>query len=344
MDLALYAPALGYYSAGATKLGQGGDFVTAPELTPLFGATLARQVAQVLNQGGGEVLEIGAGSGRLAVDILSALEELGTLPACYRILELSADLADRQRQTVASLPVSLRARVEWISALPDEITGVVLGNELLDALPVHLLSNTASGLCERGVAATGHDLVWADRALVPGPLAERAQSLPLPAPYVTEIGAAAEALVDTLARRLRHGVLLFIDYGFGASEYYHPQRAEGTLMCHYRHRAHADPFFLPGLQDITAHVDFTAMARAGVAAGLKLAGYTSQARFLANLGITDLLARLDPGSVSFARSVAPVQKLLSPAEMGELFKVIALSAGLAEPLMGFRAGSLDRLL
>lgn len=344
MELALYTPGLGYYAAGAAKLGGPGDFVTAPELTPLFGATLARQLAQILALTAGDVVELGAGSGRLAAQLLTELDTLGALPARYRILDRSADLVARQRDTLEALPPRLRERVIWMDALPESIDGVVIGNELLDALPVELICRAPQGWMRRGVICRRDAFAWDDRPLDAGLLADRTRTLDVTAPYVTEMNLAAEALIATLARRLNRGALLFVDYGFGAGEYYHPQRREGTLMCHYRHRAHADPFFLPGLQDITAHVDFSAMARAAVDAGVRFAGYTSQARFLTNLGITDLLLRLQPGSAAFTRAAAPVQKLLSPAEMGELFKAIAFTRDLDQPLVGFATGGLERLL
>jgi SAM-dependent MidA family methyltransferase len=343
MDLALYAPGLGYYAAGAAKLGDAGDFVTAPELTPLFTATLARQIGPLLSETGGDLLELGGGSGRLACDLLVALEAMGNLPARYGIVEVSPDLRARQAHAIEALSAGLAGRVVWLDALPGHIEGVVLANEVLDALPVHLVGWDRDGLYERGVAAGVNGFVFEDRALSDGALRTRAQRLSVPPPYLSEINLRASALVDALARRLRRGALLFIDYGFGRSEYYHPQRNRGTLMCHYRHRAHDDPFFLPGLQDITAHVDFTAVAEAGVACGLQLMGYATQARFLIQLGITDLLEGMQPGTRDYFRQAAAAQKLLSPAEMGELFKVIALGRSVS-PLAGFAAGDLSRLL
>ncbi len=343
MDLALYAPGLGYYAAGATKLGEAGDFVTAPELSPLFGQTLARGIAPMLARSRGDLVELGAGSGQLSCALLAALDESGRLPARYAILEVSPQLRARQAQCIARLPGHLAARVQWIDRLPDCIDGVVLGNEVLDALPVHLVAWQHDGLCERGVAAGRDILVFEDRPLAPGRLRARAESLPVRAPYLSEVNLRAEALVGALAQRLARGALLFIDYGFGRAEYYHPQRHRGTLMCHYRHRAHDDPFFLPGLQDITAHVDFTAVAEAAVAAGLRLVGYTTQAAYLIDLGITDLLARQGPGSAAYLRAAGAVHKLLSPAEMGELFKVIVLGREV-ESAPGFSRGELSRLL
>jgi len=343
MDLALYAPGLGYYAAGAAKFGDVGDFVTAPELTPLFAATLALQIGPLLAETGGDLLELGGGSGRLACDLLLALDALGSPPVRYAIVEVSPDLRARQARAIAALPARLASRAIWLDALPGRIEGVVLANEMLDALPVHLVVWHEDGLRERGVAANENGFIFEDRALTHGALRERAQSLPVSPPYVSEINLRASALVRALARCMVRGALLFIDYGFGRSEYYHPQRNQGTLMCHYRHRAHDDPFFLPGLQDITAHVDFTAIAEAGAAGGLQLMGYATQARFLIQLGITDLLARRQPSSGDYFRQAAAAQKLLSPAEMGELFKVMALGRGVA-PLAGFAAGDLSRLL
>lgn len=339
MEQALYAPGLGYYSAGARKFGHGGDFVTAPELTPLFAQALARQVAQVLAQTGGNILELGPGSGRLALDLLEALAALGCLPERYYLLEVSADLRERQRTLFAQTAPQWLERLVWLDALPERHRGIVLANEVLDALPVHRIHWTAAGPVEQGVAVdAAGGFVWRDRPLTPGPLLEAARSLTLPPGYVSEIGLAARALVASLAERLTRGVLLFIDYGFPRAEYYHPQRADGTLMCHRAQRAHANPFDLPGLTDITAHVDFTAVAEAGHAAGLELLGYTDQARFLVNCGLLERLADLAPGTADYYRAAAAVQTLLQPAEMGELVKVIALGRGVDGPLLGFTQG------
>ncbi len=343
MELALYAPGLGYYTGGSTKLGGAGDFVTAPELSPLFARTLARQVAEILGTVGGGVLELGAGSGRMAADLLLELDRLERRPGRYAILEPSPELRARQQERVSALPAHLSARVEWLHSLPPVWTGCVVANEVLDALPVHLVAWSEHGLLERGVMASDHGFAHADRPLGSGPLREAATRIHVPAGYISEICLAAPALVDALAVMLQDGALLFIDYGFGRAEYYHPQRSRGTLMCHYRHRAHDDPFFLPGLQDITAHVDFTAVAEAGVQRGLALAGYTSQAHFLVNLGITELLAQVPPDQPGYLQHAAAAQRLLSPAEMGELFKVTALTRG-ALPLAGFARGDLRRLL
>ncbi len=331
MDLALYAPGLGYYAAGTAKLGGAGDFVTAPEMTPLFGRTLARTAREVLAQTGGEILELGAGSGRLARDMLLELERLRVLPERYLILETSPDLRARQHDLFARDTPHLLPRLAWLDSLPDHFTGVVLGNEVLDALPVHMVHWRADGTMERGVAWREGDLAWEDRAIRSDALDEAAAGLSMPDGYLSEINLAAPALVASLARCLERGMLLFIDYGFPRAEYYHPQRDMGTLRVHYRHHSLDDPFFLPGLADITAHVDFSAVARAGEAAGLELLGYDSQARFLLHSGLLDLMQEIDAGSVDYLRMAAPVQKLLQPSEMGELFKVIALGRGVAPP-------------
>ncbi|HWU82322.1 MAG TPA: SAM-dependent methyltransferase [Methylophilaceae bacterium] len=344
MQLALYAPGLGYYSGGAEKFGPAGDFVTAPELSPLFGQCLARQAAQVCAQARGDILELGAGTGRLAAELLLELQRLGQLPAHYLILEVSAFLQDIQRQTLmAQLPPDLFARVAWLDHLPSGFDGFVLANEVLDALPVHIVGQREHGF-ERGVTCEGDALVWADRHPLSPTLNALAAPLTLPGGYLTELCPLAGALVASIAQSLRRGVLLFIDYGFPRREYYHPQRDHGTLMCHYRHHAHGDPFLYPGLQDITAHVDFTSAAEAGVANGLRLAGYTTQAQFLINCGITELLAQMAPGSAAYLRLASQAQKLLSPAEMGELFKVLALSKDQDATLLGFVHGDKSHTL
>ncbi len=346
MELALYAPGLGYYSAGARKFGAAGDFVTAPEISPLFGRILARQIVEIMVHSTPHIIELGAGSGQLAVDVLGELERQECLPERYDILEVSADLRQRQQVLLQQHLPHLINRVHWLDALPDSISGVVVANEVLDALPVHLLRWTDGRIFERGVASEGgYFFVWQERPLEIPALLAIAQQIVVPDDTLSEISRAARGLVSSLSERLQQGVLLFIDYGFGAREYYHEQRVCGTLMCHYRHHAHDDPFFLPGLQDITAHVDFTAAAEAAIDAGLHLYGYTTQAHFLINCGITDLLAQTDPESVrDYLPLSAQLQKLTSPAEMGELFKVIALGRGVGAPLCGFVAGDKSRFL
>ena len=339
MEAALYAPGLGYYAAGATKLGPAGDFVTAPEMTPLFGRTLAHAMAPVLKETDGEVMELGAGSGKLAVDVLGELERLDALPTRYGILEVSADLRARQQERLAHELPHLADRVHWLDALPDQFSGVMLGNEVLDALPVELVHWTDSEPMQRGVSLGGEAFVWQDRPIADPTLRARAETLH-PAPgYLSEINLAADALIAALAHSLDHGLILMIDYGFGESEYYHPQRHMGTLRAHYRHHALDDPFYLPGLCDLTAHVDFSAVARAGEASGLSLAGYASQANFLINAGLTELLMQISPTDAAvYLPQANAVQRLVSPAEMGDLFKVIGLSKGDIAPLAGFARG------
>ena len=339
MEAALYAPGLGYYAAGATKFGVAGDFVTAPELTPLFGRTLAHAIAPVLTETGGEVLELGAGSGRLAADMLGELERLGVLPAHYSILDVSADLAARQRDTIARERPHLVERVRWLTTLPENFTGVILGNEVLDALPVELVHWTEAGPLARGVMVDGGTFGWEDRPIADPVLRARAEAQDLAPGYLSEINLAADALIASLAQPLDRGLILMIDYGFGASEYYHPQRHMGTLRAHYRHHALDDPFYLPGLCDLTAHVDFSAVTRAGEAAGLTLAGYASQANFLLGSGLVELLMEISPAdAASYLPQANAVQRLVSPAEMGELFKAIALTKGAVAPLAGFSRG------
>ncbi|MEO6422147.1 MAG: class I SAM-dependent methyltransferase [Candidatus Nitrotoga sp.] len=345
MELALYAPGMGYYSAGARKFGAAGDFVTAPEISSLFGRALARQLVEIMAQSTPHIIELGAGSGKLAVDILSELERQNSLPERYDILEVSADLRERQQALLQTRLPHLINRVHWLDTPPDSISGVLVANEVLDALPVHLVRWSDAKVYERGVAIKEEKFVWQERLPESSMLLEIAQQIKVPDDTLSEVSLGVRGLVSSLSERLHKGMLLFIDYGFGAREYYHPQRAQGTLMCHYRHHAHDDPFFLPGLQDITAHVDFTAVAEAAIDAGLHLHGYTTQAYFLINSGITDLLAETDSENIrDYLPLSTQLQKLTSPAEMGELFKVIALGKGVDMPLCGFVSGDKSRLL
>jgi len=342
MATVLYAPGLGYYAAGAHKLGRGGDFVTAPELTSVFGRTLARQLEEVLEKvPRAELIELGPGSGRLCADVLGALAERQALPERYWLLEVSPDLRERQRAHLAAAVPTHAERVGWIDVLPEHWSGAVLANEVLDSVPVHLIARERGEWLERGVAVDASGaLGFVDRPLDSAGLRERARvRFPPAGDYVSEINPTAEALVSSLAQRCERGLVLIVDYGFPAAEYYHPQRAGGTLMAHYRHRAFADPLVRPGLADVTAHVDFTAMAHAGVRAGMSVAGFATQAQFLVNCGIVDTLAALhDPQSSAYLRAASAVNKLTSPAEMGELFKVLALVRGVGPALVGFREG------
>jgi SAM-dependent MidA family methyltransferase len=314
MQLALHEPGVGYYASGARKFGPGGDFVTAPELGSLFGRTLSRALGPFER-----ILEIGAGSGALA-EVLSPGRE-------YLILETSADLIQRQKERLGE-------RVRHVQQLPDRFRGAVIANEVVDAMPVHLVHWTERGIMERGVAP---GLTWADRPAA-GELLRAAERIQVPAPYVSEIGLAARAWMRTLAESLEQGAVFVVDYGFPRHEYYHPQRATGTLMCHHRHQAHADPFARPGAEDITAHVDFSALAEAAHDAGAEVLGYATQAQFLVNCGITEVLAEANvENALHYAPIAAEAQKLLSPAEMGELFKVLAVGKRVT-PLVGFSRG------
>ncbi|MDE1887458.1 MAG: SAM-dependent methyltransferase [Gammaproteobacteria bacterium] len=342
MELALYAPGLGYYSAGARKLGAGGDFVTAPELSPLFARCVAVQCAEVLKVlEGGDILELGAGSGVMAADLLAELETLGTLPEHYWILEVSAELRERQRVTIAERTPTFLQRVHWLEHLPAAFSGVILGNEVLDALPVSRFRRVASGFEEYCVADRGGEFVWQLR-----PASENLQRTlaaletdlpqPLAAGYSSEICLRLPALIASLGDTLTRGALLFIDYGYARAGYYHSQRHMGTLMCHYRQRAHDDPFLYPGLQDITAHVDFTAVAQAAIEPGLTLAGFTTQAHFLLALGVAECAVDL--------KSARDVKLLTLPEEMGERFKAIGLVKGTDLALRGFSLRDLSHSL
>ena len=347
MELALYAPGLGYYSAGSRKLGEGGDFITAPEMSPLFARCLARQLAQLHAYGLRSVLEIGAGSGVLAADVLLEMDALGCAPERYLILELSGDLRERQRELISRRAPELAHRVHWLETLPAQFVGVILANEVLDATPARVATTRSGEVLEAFVQhhAARNSFHWFETR-ASEELRRCAEGMVLPADgYRTEINLTARALVTSLAQVLTRGVMLFIDYGYPAREFYHPQRDQGTLMCHYRHHAHDDPFAWVGLQDITTHVDFSAMAVAAHAGGAQLCGYATQAQFLINCGITELLS-VTPviDTRAYAPLAAQAQKLLSPAEMGELFKVIALGKGVDVALIGFARGDKSHTL
>ena len=361
MELALYAPGLGYYTAGAHKFGEAGDFTTAPELSSLFGRTLARQAAEIMKRSAPHILELGAGSGKLAADMLAELEQLGSLPDSYAILEVSADLRSRQQIYLREKLPHLSNRVQWLDKLPEHFSGAIISNEVLDALPVHLVHWSDSAISERGVSMNGNDFIWREHAITDESLLHAARQISVPDNYVSEICLAARGLINSLANVMEKGTILFIDYGFGAREYYHEQRNKGTLMCHYRHHSHDDPFNLPGLQDITAHVNFTDIAECAIDAGMELQGYTNQAFFLINCGITELLQGTSPENLrDYLPLSAQLQKLTSPAEMGDLFKVVALGkytetkvSAVSDtdpgeesqnPLSGFLQGDFTRLL
>jgi SAM-dependent MidA family methyltransferase len=325
MQLALHEPGVGYYASGAQKFGARGDFVTAPELGGLFGRTLARQL-----RGFERVLEFGAGSGALAEVLTRELD------VEYWVLETSAELRERQRARLGD-------RVRHLERLPEGFRGAIVANEVLDAMPVHVVHWTHDGILERGVAAP---LSWADRPAT-GAVLQEALRIDVPRPYISEINLAARAWMRSLVQALDWGAIFIVDYGFPRHEYYHPQRSSGTLMCHYQHQAHADPFTRPGEEDITAHVDFTALAESAHAAGAEVLGYTTQAQFLVNCGITEVLAESNvENALRYAPIAAQAQKLLSPAEMGELFKVLAVGKRPTPlpPLIGFTRGDRSHTL
>jgi SAM-dependent MidA family methyltransferase len=320
MELAVQA----YYGRDDRQFGAQGDFVTAPELGSLFGRTLARQLREIE----GPILELGAGSGALAERLVSELERE------YLVLETSATLRSRQAQRLGT-------KVKFLERLPERWHGVVIANEVVDAMPVHAVGWRSSGVVERGVSA---QLAWDERP-ARGAVLEEARRIEVPVPYDSEIGLAGQAWMRSLAERLEQGVIFLVDYGFSRREYYHPQRSMGTLMCHARHRAHGDPFERPGEQDITAHVDFSALARAARDAGLEVLGYATQAQFLVNCGITDVLAQANlENALHYAPLASEAQLLLSPAEMGELFKVLAVGRGVTDPLLGFSRGDRSNTL
>lgn len=345
MELALYSPGLGYYGGGAQKFGEDGDFITAPELSPLFGQSLANQIAELMAQSAPVILEVGAGSGHLAADLLCSLAALGCAPEHYLILELSGELAERQRRTIAKRAPEYAGRVQWLNSLPEAFDGVVVGNEVLDAMPVELVVWKDGRILRRGLGLADGQLVWQDRQ-AEGALRAVAERLAVSPPaggeYVSEIGLVARAWIREWAHRLARGALLLIDYGYPQAEYYLPQRSSGTLSGYYRHRRLDDPLLWPGLCDLTAFVDFSAIADAGFDSGLDVLGYIDQANFLINCGLLDHLAGRGPvDSADYLRATHAAQSLIAPHEMGESFKVIALGRGIRGPLCGFERG--DRL-
>jgi SAM-dependent MidA family methyltransferase len=334
MELALYAPGLGYYSGGSAKLGKDGDFTTAPELSPLFGAALARVAGAIIAQSASQILEFGAGTGKLAFDILTELTAAGVKVERYSIVELSGELRGRQQEKLRDFP-----QVEWLDAFPEAFDGVVFGNEVLDAMPVHLVIKNPQGWQELQVTISDGGFQYLEVPASEELLAQVERQIPehehLPVGYVTELHGVACGFMATLSRMLDKGkasAAFLFDYGFPAREYYFDQRVTGTLMCHYRHHAHPDPFYYPGLQDITAHVDFTAMALAAQDAGAEVLGYLNQSGFLLSAGIGELLLRTDPAdAVNYLPQARAMQKLVSPAEMGELFKVLVVGKGVELP-------------
>jgi SAM-dependent MidA family methyltransferase len=337
MELALYAPGLGYYSAGSAKIGAAGDFTTAPEVSILFARCVARQCAQILQQiPGGAILELGAGTGSMAATLLGQLATLQALPAHYDILEVSADLAQRQRERLASLPEALRSRVRWLQQLPAPLRGVIVANEVLDALPCRRFVAGAAAIEDLGVTSAAGALTWARRP-ADAALSAAVQALgtPLPTGYTSELCLRLDPWITSLAEILERGVMLLFDYGLPRAQYYHPDRRSGTLTCHFKHRAHFDPLIQVGVQDISAWVDFTRVALAGHDAGLEVLGFCTQAGFLLGAGIDELLGQAREASEQ-ARLAGEARRLLLPGEMGEAFKLLALGRGIELPLISFR--------
>ena len=339
MELALYAPRYGYYTGGTHKIGAAGDFVTAPALTPLFGRTLANQLAPLLPQTDGNIYEFGAGTGELAADLLQSLSD-GLKN--YYIIEISSELAERQRARICKQVPEAAGKVIHLAELPDTFDGIVIGNEVLDAMPSELIRREHGQFWQIGVALEHSAFVQTPRPLDQADLlATAAASFPPNEPYTSELHPAQHAFIRTLAGKLVRGGMIFIDYGFDAAQYYHPQRHTGTLIGHYRHHTVHDPFFHIGLTDLTAHVNFTDTAQAGTDGGLDLIGYTTQANFLLNLGITELLAQTaEPGTPAYIRETTALHKLLGQHEMGELFKVMAFGRGVDVDWQGFVAGDI----
>ena len=343
MERCLYAPGLGYYSAGLRKFGPGGDFVTAPEVSPLFGRCLARSCGAVLESlGGGDILEFGAGSGQLAIDLLGELASLGCLPERYLVLERSAELRARQQQAFSRHLPQLLDRISWIDSLPAAgFRGVMLANEVLDAMSVERFQWDGDTAALFHVRSEDDGFAWQLQAGETSDVNTRIEdcvsSSKLRAGYTSEFNTSLQPWLQTVAECMEQGFVLLIDYGYPQHEFFHPQRSSGTLMCHYRHHAHADPLLWPGLQDITAHVNFTAVAEAAVTAGLEVAGYTTQAYFLLDCGLEDLLLQSGPTeSMDYLQAAQQVKTLVLPGEMGERFKCIGLTRGLDIPVRGFR--------
>ena len=338
MDLVLYEPGLGYYASGTRKFGRQGDFVTAPELGSLYGRCVARQVAQILAQlDGGSLLEFGAGSGVLAATVLTELAERDSLPAEYLIVEVSPALRAQQQQTLAGQIEQNPVKVRWLDSLPESgFRGVILANEVLDAMPIIRFRVGAEGHMTAGVVRrNGHlDWSWQRDPSQDGRIDRLVQQYGLVADYTSEVNPRAAAWMQTVGRVLDAGLILVMDYGYPGAEYYHYERSDGTLMCHYQHRAHMDPFLYPGLQDLTAHVDFSAVAAAGQLAGLDIAGFTSQEAFLLSTGVLDLVAHESSGPVDPKLS-AELKQLTLSSEMGESFKALAMVKHIDSPLLGF---------
>ena len=341
MELVLYAPQYGYYTGGSHKIGNDGDFITAPTLTPLFARTLARQLQELLPQTAGNIYEFGAGTGQLTADLLNNLSDSINR---YYIIEISPELAARQKDLIRTLAPQAAQKIVHLSALPETFDGIIIGNEVLDAMPVEIIRKDEGGSFEHvGVCLENDRFTYSARPLHDLQLSALA-SLYFPKispPYTSELHPQQYAFIRTLASRLEHGCMIFIDYGFDAAQYYHPQRNQGTLIGHYRHHVIHNPFDFIGLADLTAHVNFTDIAQAGTDAGLDLIGYLPQSHFLLNLGITELLAQTGKtDSAAYIREAAAVQKLIDQHEMGELFKVIAFGKNINIDWTGFCFGDI----
>ncbi len=341
MELVLYAPQYGYYTGGSHKIGNNGDFITSPTLTPLFARTLARQLQELLPQTAGNIYEFGAGTGQLAADLLNNLSDGINR---YYIIEISPELAARQKDLIQTLAPQAAQKIVHLSALPETFDGIIIGNEVLDAMPVEIIRKDEGGSFEHvGVCLDNDRFTYSARPLHDLQLSALA-SLYFPkisSPYTSELHPQQYAFIRTLASRLEHGCMIFIDYGFDAAQYYHPQRNQGTLIGHYRHHVIHNPFDFIGLADLTAHVNFTDIAQAGTDAGLDLIGYLPQSHFLLNLGITELLAQTGKtDSAAYIREAAAVQKLINQHEMGELFKVIAFGKNINIDWTGFCFGDI----
>jgi SAM-dependent MidA family methyltransferase len=341
MELALYAPGLGYYSAGSYKFGKIGDFMTAPEISPLFAKSIAKQCKQVLQDlECGDILEVGAGSGKLASDLLQELERLQCLPEHYYILEISAELRERQNMLLDTECPHLLSRVQWLDHPPKTpFTGIILANEVLDAMPVHCFQIDKDSIKERCVTVADHDLEWISVPPTTPELTKRVEAIqkecPMSDQYHSEINLMLPHWIQTMANVLQEGMMLLFDYGYGRREYYHPDRNGGTLMCHYQHHRHTDSFILVGLQDITAHVDFTTVAESAVSAGLALAGYATQSSFLLACGIIEAASQQVLSPLEQFQQNHAIKLLTLPSQMGELVKVIGLTRGIHTPLLGF---------
>ncbi len=341
MELALYAPGLGYYSAGSHKLGKKGDFTTSPEISPLFAHCIAKQCQQILSEiENPHILEFGAGSGKFACDLLLALENADCLPIHYFILEISADLRLRQKQFFEAHCPHLLSRIQWLDSLPQEkFSGIIFANEVLDAMPVHCFHVQGQGFKEKCVGFENHflwKLTESTSPLLTQKVTELINQCHLPDSYESEINLWAESWIQALSDSLEKGIILLIDYGYGSKERYHPERMTGSLMCHYQHHRHDDPLQLVGLQDITAHVDFTAIANAAVENQLDVVGYTTQAAFLMACGILELAHQQSLSDLEIYQQNQAIKMLTLPSQMGEIIKVMALSKKITLPLLGFQ--------